>query len=185
MAVSKRVRWQVLERDRFTCQYCGWGAPDVRLQVDHIVPRSQGGQDDVTNLVAACFDCNMGKTDRHLSDAYGSVIREVEHLMGGGMTVQEAYQEASDVRLSILNELETHMSVGWSHYFYYATDHAWPPTYSVFRLVELYGVEAMEDAYYQTAERLDTRNVKYSVDHILQAARHYLETHYHQRERCI
>ena len=62
MAVSKRVRFEVLRRDDNTCQYCGGKAPDVRLTVDHVMPAALGGSDFPDNLVAACEDCNAGKT---------------------------------------------------------------------------------------------------------------------------
>lgn len=61
MALSKRVRFSVLERDRFSCQYCGARPPDTILHVDHIHPRSKGGSDDPSNLITACWACNMGK----------------------------------------------------------------------------------------------------------------------------
>lgn len=56
-----RVRYEVLERDGYTCQYCGAKAPDVALHVDHIVPVAEGGTDDIGNLVTACEYCNTGK----------------------------------------------------------------------------------------------------------------------------
>jgi len=62
MAVSRRARFEVLRRDEHTCQYCGCRAPDVQLQVDHVVPVALGGTDNPSNLVAACRDCNSGKT---------------------------------------------------------------------------------------------------------------------------
>lgn len=61
MAVSKRLRYEVLLRDGFTCRYCGAKAPDVLLEVDHVIPRTLGGTDDLTNLVTACEPCNQGK----------------------------------------------------------------------------------------------------------------------------
>jgi hypothetical protein len=61
MAVSKRIRFEVLRRDGHACRYCGGKAPDVRLTVDHVMPVALGGSDDPTNLVAACADCNSGK----------------------------------------------------------------------------------------------------------------------------
>lgn len=57
------LRFTILTRDRFTCGYCGRGAPDVLLQVDHIVPVSKGGTDDEINLLTACRECNGGKSD--------------------------------------------------------------------------------------------------------------------------
>ena len=62
MAVSKRLRYEILRRDNHTCRYCGATAPDVKLTVDHVLPVALGGSDDPTNLVAACADCNAGKT---------------------------------------------------------------------------------------------------------------------------
>lgn len=62
MAVSKRLRYEILRRDNNTCRYCGASAPEVALTIDHVVPVALGGTDDPTNLVAACKDCNAGKT---------------------------------------------------------------------------------------------------------------------------
>ena len=64
MSVSNSTRFQILQRDGFTCRYCGRSAPDVQLEVDHVEPRSQGGSDEPENLVAACFECNRGKFDK-------------------------------------------------------------------------------------------------------------------------
>jgi HNH endonuclease len=58
------LRFAVLIRDSFTCQYDGRSAPDVILHVDHRIPVSQGGDDSMDNLVTACQDCNLGKSDR-------------------------------------------------------------------------------------------------------------------------
>lgn len=57
------LRFAILKRDNFTCQYCrrtSWG-DGVKLEVDHIIPRSKGGRDHPTNLATACHDCNRGK----------------------------------------------------------------------------------------------------------------------------
>lgn len=62
MAVSKRLRYEVLRRDNHACRYCGRSAPDVPLRVDHVIPQALGGSDAPANLVAACQDCNAGKT---------------------------------------------------------------------------------------------------------------------------
>lgn len=49
MAVSKRLRYQVLLRDNFTCRYCGARPPAVELEADHVIPRARGGTDDSAN----------------------------------------------------------------------------------------------------------------------------------------
>lgn len=60
-AISKKIRFEVFKRDKFTCQYCGRKAPDVVLNVDHITPVAEGGTNDMLNLITACFSCNNGK----------------------------------------------------------------------------------------------------------------------------
>ena len=55
-------RWQtirkgVLQRDQYTCAYCGKEATTV----DHIIPHSLGGDDHPSNLVACCRPCNSSK----------------------------------------------------------------------------------------------------------------------------
>lgn len=62
MAVTKRTRYEVLKRDNHTCRYCGASAPDATLTVDHVTPVALGGSDDPGNLVAACRNCNAGKS---------------------------------------------------------------------------------------------------------------------------
>lgn len=62
MAVSKRLRYEVLRRDNHACRYCGATAPTVKLNADHVIPQSLGGADKPENLVTACTDCNAGKT---------------------------------------------------------------------------------------------------------------------------
>ena len=61
MAISKRRRFQVLERDGFRCRYCGTSGTANQLHVDHVMPVSRGGTDDMSNLVASCHACNLGK----------------------------------------------------------------------------------------------------------------------------
>ncbi len=66
--ISKKTRFEVFKRDRFTCQYCGRMSPDVILEVDHIKPVAEGGTNRITNLITSCRDCNRGKGKRKLSD---------------------------------------------------------------------------------------------------------------------
>lgn len=66
--LSKKIRFEVFKRDKFTCQYCGRMAPDVVLEVDHIKPVAEGGNDGILNLITSCRDCNRGKGKVRLSD---------------------------------------------------------------------------------------------------------------------
>jgi len=59
-----KMRFEILERDGFTCQYCG-ATPQTgaRLMLDHVVPFSKGGKTERENLITSCFSCNIGKRD--------------------------------------------------------------------------------------------------------------------------
>ena len=66
-AVGSRLRFEVFKRDDFTCRYCGKRSPQVVLELDHIIPKSRSGTDDVMNLLTSCFECNRGKSNVPLS----------------------------------------------------------------------------------------------------------------------
>jgi 5-methylcytosine-specific restriction endonuclease McrA len=66
-ALSRRA---VFARDNHRCQYCGAGAENI----DHVVPRSRGGEHVWENVVAACRPCNTRKEDRLLHEA-GLILR--------------------------------------------------------------------------------------------------------------
>ena len=63
--ISKRMRFQVLERDGFRCQYCGVHPSELeagnRLELDHVVPLCRGGKSTKKNLATSCLNCNRGK----------------------------------------------------------------------------------------------------------------------------
>jgi hypothetical protein len=63
MAIGKRLRFEILKRDGFRCRYCGKKGSASQLHIDHMKPKSKGGGDDPQNLIAACIDCNAGKSN--------------------------------------------------------------------------------------------------------------------------
>ncbi len=67
-------RKNIIRRDGHQCQYCGRG--DVTLTVDHVIPKSKGGNDSWENLVAACVSCNNRKGDRTPSEAQVKLRRK-------------------------------------------------------------------------------------------------------------
>ena len=62
-------RKNILLRDHNTCQYCARIFAPQELTLDHIVPRSRGGDSSWDNLVASCRTCNNRKGDRSPEDA--------------------------------------------------------------------------------------------------------------------
>jgi len=67
--VSARLRFKVLNRDRFTCKLCGRSPdkhPGLELEVDHSRSYSRGGETEMDNLQTLCKECNRGKADSKL-----------------------------------------------------------------------------------------------------------------------
>lgn len=59
-----KYRFEILKRDGFKCVYCGRSPKEgVILHVDHILPNRKGGRENPENLVTACSECNLGKSD--------------------------------------------------------------------------------------------------------------------------
>lgn len=56
--IPEALRWQVFERDDFTCQTCG---SRTMLRADHIIPESKGGPMTLENLQTLCSACNSKK----------------------------------------------------------------------------------------------------------------------------
>lgn len=72
MHLSRR---NVLARDGHVCQYCGRHFPTSQLSIDHVVPRSRGGQTTWENVVCACLACNVRKGGRTPHEARMKLIR--------------------------------------------------------------------------------------------------------------
>lgn len=68
LKLSAEIRYEVRFRARFLCEYCQtderWQL--VQFTVDHIVPISDGGSNELSNLALACFHCNRRKSNKLL-----------------------------------------------------------------------------------------------------------------------
>ena len=69
-------RKNIMMRDRYTCQYCHQPAPAGDLTLDHVVPRSRGGETTWENLVACCHHCNNRKGNRTPDEAGMKLSRQ-------------------------------------------------------------------------------------------------------------
>lgn len=94
MSLSKKTRFEIFSRDKFTCQYCGRKVPDTVLEVDHIIPKSKNGTDDFINLITSCFDCNRGKSNRQLTDrvSRADIGDEIEKLKAQEEQLKDYYK---------------------------------------------------------------------------------------------
>lgn len=66
MALPAGLKREVAARTAFQCAYCRSqeAVAGVQFTVDHILPKSLGGTDELDNLFLACWDCNLFKRDR-------------------------------------------------------------------------------------------------------------------------
>ena len=68
-------RHNIYMRDGNTCQYCCETLPRTDLNLDHVVPRAQGGRTTWENVVCCCIDCNLAKGARTPEQA-GMILRK-------------------------------------------------------------------------------------------------------------
>jgi 5-methylcytosine-specific restriction endonuclease McrA len=64
---KKLTRYEIFDRDKYTCQYCGKETKNLTL--DHVIPRYRGGQHTWENVVSACVPCNRRKAGRTPQEA--------------------------------------------------------------------------------------------------------------------
>jgi len=71
-------------RDSFTCAYCGRDLKSLdpsEVTLDHLLPRSAGGDNDATNLITACRSCNSSRGDKPwLGYATGGAVDRITQL---------------------------------------------------------------------------------------------------------
>ena len=76
---KKEIRYSkenVLARDKYTCQYCSTKYERRKLNLDHVIPRQQGGPSNWENVVCSCLNCNHVKANRTPEQAGMRLLRE-------------------------------------------------------------------------------------------------------------
>ncbi|MCE9553581.1 MAG: HNH endonuclease [Planctomycetes bacterium] len=68
-------RRNIFARDENCCQYCGQHFSTSELSLDHVVPRSRGGEMSWENIVCCCVACNVRKGGRTPKEAHMKLIR--------------------------------------------------------------------------------------------------------------
>lgn len=69
-------RRNIFARDNNRCQYCGKKFPTSELSLDHVVPRSRGGDTTWENIVCSCVKCNVKKGGRTPQEAHMHLIKQ-------------------------------------------------------------------------------------------------------------
>jgi 5-methylcytosine-specific restriction endonuclease McrA len=69
-------RLNIYARDSDTCQYCGKKLARSELNLDHVLPRSQGGKTSWENVVCSCVPCNLKKGGRTPDQASMKILKK-------------------------------------------------------------------------------------------------------------
>ncbi|MFC1967068.1 HNH endonuclease [Chloroflexota bacterium] len=70
----KMTRFEIFNRDKYTCQYCG--KQGRQLTLDHVMPRYRGGEHTWENVVSACASCNRRKAGRTPKEAGMALLHQ-------------------------------------------------------------------------------------------------------------
>ncbi len=81
----KFSRRNIYLRDRNQCQYCGQSFSSEDLNLDHVTPKSRGGQMTWTNIVLSCVNCNTRKGNRTPKEAGMCLIRQPQIPSAGDL----------------------------------------------------------------------------------------------------
>lgn len=106
--IGKRLRFEILKRDGFKCRYCGAMATATLLHVDHVVAVADGGTNDPANLVAACVDCNQGKSCVSLDESRLPGEQRTNDMLEHAEQIRAylgAAQEVASARKEIAQEI--------------------------------------------------------------------------------
>lgn len=142
MAVSKRLRFEILRRDNHACTYCGATSPGVQLVVDHVNPVALGGTDDPSNLTTACEPCNTGKG----SVPAGSplVAQVATDALRWSLAMRYANEEAARNRDAIAAVVKA-VGDAWGRYHASSTGEGVPKPHDWYVTVERMWTSGLQD----------------------------------------
>lgn len=100
--IPREMRDEIYLRDNFICQYCGGKFDADELTVDHLVPLSRGGLDEMVNYVTCCRQCNQRKSDTPLEEFARSINIDVRALPVHGDPVID--NEALPIQIRLLRK---------------------------------------------------------------------------------
>lgn len=151
-AISKKLRFEVLKRDSFTCQYCSARPPKVPLEIDHIIPVCNGGKNHIDNLITSCFDCNRGKAGNELTSIPKTILEKSE----GKKLALKQYKEYQEIlrheRMQIEADIDTVESIYTSAFNDFIFNSKF--RISVKKFIEELGIDIVIDAMETACNRI-------------------------------
>ncbi len=76
--ISGSIRYEVFKRAKRRCELCGISSNEKALEVDHIIPRENGGSDEMSNFQALCYSCNSMKRNKDDTD-FRNILDTYKH----------------------------------------------------------------------------------------------------------
>lgn len=111
----------VLSRDNYTCQHCKGKHKDSKLEVHHIVFRSQGGSDEESNLITLCHTCHKdlhsGKISIKLSGKVKSNLKYATQMNSIRKQLFRLYPNAIETFGYVTKANRSHLGVDKTHYY--------------------------------------------------------------------
>ena len=98
------VREYLLEKFNRTCAYCG--VKDVPLEVEHIVPKSKGGSNRISNLTIACVPCNQTKSNRDIKDFLANKPSLLHRILSQAKAPLKDAAAVNSTRWKLFNSLK-------------------------------------------------------------------------------
>jgi hypothetical protein len=95
--IIKRLRFEVFERDKFTCQDCGKKVPDVILKIIRIKPKLKGQADEILNFKTSCYECNQDSSNIQLDqgDLRKEKKEQIESMIKWQESLTKLYKNTS------------------------------------------------------------------------------------------
>ena len=108
------TRQAVLNRDNCRCRACGF-SDSLTMEVDHIVPRTLGGSNDIDNLQALCSFCNNTKANiqipelsiREACDGFGDQAEVTENRLNFRQHIADIRQQQTEKLTGKASEWKT------------------------------------------------------------------------------
>lgn len=117
----ENTRAMILNRDNYTCQYCKGKHKDSKLEVHHIVFRSQGGSDEASNLITLCHTCHKalhaGKINPKLSGKAKGNLKYATQMNSIRKQLFRLYPDAIETFGYVTKANRLRLGVDKEHYY--------------------------------------------------------------------